>query len=82
MVILIDKPQIVVSIDIMIIQPYLNSKKSSVPYLYLTAKYKSKNKPYNFGNSFSNARFTNIPKVYDRLKFGVLGYPILKKDNA
>lgn len=59
-------------------QPYLESKKSTSPYLYLSARYKKTKKHYNRPDIFSNARYTKVPMIYDR-RLGILGYPILKK---
>ena len=60
-------------------QPYLDSKKSTNPSLYLSAKYKQDNKYFNNAYEFSNARFTNVPKTSD-IKFGRLGYPKIKQN--
>jgi hypothetical protein len=63
-----------------LLQPYLNSKKSTCPYLYLEARSKKAGKFYVRPDVFSNARYTNVPLIYDR-RFGTLGYPIIKKSN-
>jgi hypothetical protein len=60
------------------IQPYKNSKKSTSPYLFLEYRYKKAGKVFNNPSTSSNARYTNVPLIYDRT-FGVIGYPILKQ---
>ena len=72
------------------VQPYKDSKRSTVPYVYLENKYKEtslynlkKNtKNYVRPDVFSNARFTNVPFIYDRSKWGVLGYPKIENNNG
>lgn len=61
------------------IQPYIKSKRSTNPYLYLNNKYKLNNKGSINAYEFSNARFTAIPKTFNQL-FGKIGYPILKQN--
>ena len=61
------------------IQPYIKSKRSTNPYLYLNSKYKQSDKEFINAYEFSNARFTNIPKTFNQT-FGKIGYPILKQN--